>query len=62
MNHTEEHSDQKLLDMKERCLYMITNFKAGKDYYNAGWGDIYKIALVEINRVLDERKIKKVEE
>lgn len=58
MNHTEKYSDQELQDMKERCLYMITSFATGKDCYNAGWADIYKIALVEINRVLDERKIK----
>lgn len=62
MNHTEEYSDQELQDMKERCLYIITNCTLGKDYYDAVWSAIYKIALVEINRVLDERKIERQEQ
>ena len=56
MNQTEKYSDRELMDMKERCLYMITSFQTGKDCYNSGWSDIYQIALIEINRKLDERK------
>lgn len=58
MNHTEKYSNQELQDMQERCIYMISSFSTGKDCYNAGWGDIYKIALVEINRELDVRKLR----
>ena len=56
MNHSENYNDSQLQQMKERCLYMITSFKLGNDL-TFGWGDIYKIALIEINRELDERKI-----
>lgn len=56
MNHIKKYSDIELQDMKERCLYMINVFQTGKDCYNSGWSDIYQIALIEINRKLDERK------
>ena len=58
MNHIKNYSDRELSEMKERCLYMITSFKLGNDC-TSSWGDIYKIALIEINRELDERKIRK---
>lgn len=55
----EKLSERELQDMKERCLYMITSFNDGSNCCNAGWGDIYKVALIEINRELDERKNRK---
>ena len=58
MNQIERYDLRELREMKERCLYMITSFSAGKDCCS-GWADIYKIALVEINRELDTRTIKK---
>ena len=50
--------DLELQEMKERCMYMITSFKLGNNF-SSTWGDIYQIALIEINRELDERKIRK---
>ena len=57
MNHTEKYSDRELTDMKERCLYMITSFTSSRESCNSGWSYIYQIALIEINRELDARKI-----
>ena len=59
MNQIEKYSDRELMDMKERCIYMITSFTSSKDSCNSGWADIYQIALIEINRKLDERKTRK---
>ena len=57
MNQTEKYSDRELMDMKDKCLYMSLQFATSKGCCTAGWLDIYKIALVEINRELDARKI-----
>lgn len=59
MNHTEQYTDEELQEMKERCLYMITSFKLGNDFTHHTWAEIYKIALIEINRELDMRKLRK---
>lgn len=58
MNNMENYCDRELIDMKERCLYMIVSFKSGKDCCDSDWSNIYSIALIEINRELDLRKIK----
>ena len=50
--------ERELQEMKELCLYMINSFLCGKDSYNDRCSDIYKIALVEINRELEIRQSK----
>ena len=54
----EKLSDGELVEMKGRCMYMITYNDLGKNFISE-WVDIYKIALVEINRELDERTNRK---
>ena len=49
--------ERELQEMKELCLYMINSFLCEKDSYN-GCSDIFKIALVEINRELEIRQSK----
>lgn len=56
MNHIDRYKDNELREMQELCVYVINS--CGK--LSIGFiSDIHKIALVEINRELDERKIRK---
>ena len=45
--------------MQELCVYMIRSFKQTAGTGNGISGEIYKIALIDINRELDTRAIKK---
>ena len=53
----EKYCDRELQEMKELCVYMIRSFKQTAG--NGISGEIYEIALVDINRELDVRAIKK---
>lgn len=60
MNHIEKYSDRELQEMQE----VSTNFYRhiigmGTEEGGRRIGDIMQIALVEINRELDKRKIRK---
>ena len=59
MNHIEKYCERELQEMKEKCLYMTVQFSTNKGVCLAGWLDIYKIALIEINKELDVRANKK---
>ena len=51
----EKYCDRELQEMQELCVYIVN--ACGK--LNIGFiGDIHQIALIEINRELDERKDK----
>ena len=54
MNHIKKYSDEKLQEMQEYCKE-IARLKGLERLAR----DIHLIALVEINRELDERKIRK---
>lgn len=55
MNEIEKYCDRELNEMQCICTYISHNF-IGEN--TKMMGDIYKIALVEINRELDKRKIR----
>ena len=56
MSDIEKHSDRELQEMQEYCIYVckIISYRRG-GYFR----EIFEIALVETNRELDERKIRK---
>ena len=58
MNTIEKYSDRELQEMQEVCRYSW--LKMDKNSKEEGTlSDIFQIALIEINRELDERKIRK---
>ena len=60
MNHIEKYSDRELMEMQEACSYLSkTSLRTKQLEIPRLIGDIYKIALVEINRELDERTNRK---
>lgn len=60
MNPFEEHSDRELEALKGVCVYSRAEMsKLPEEIEERMLADIFQIALVEINRVLDERKIRK---
>ncbi len=57
MNHLENYCDRELAKMQEYCVSLCTYSIPS---LHGNWiKEIHQIALVEINRVLDERKIRK---
>ena len=57
MNHIEKYSDRELIEMQEIAKDFFIHCHA--KYSTNNLKNILGIALVEINRVLDERKIRK---
>lgn len=55
MNHIAQYTDKQLQEMQEICTYISQSFVGDSVKM---MGDIYKIALIEINRELDERKLR----
>lgn len=63
MDNIEKYSDRDLESLKEVCTYSYAEMRkasqGSQEVEEAMLSDIFQIALIEINRVLDERKIKK---
>ena len=62
MNHTEKYSDSNLESLKEVCTYsyaeMRKAFQESQEVEELMLSDIFQIALIEINRELNKRKIR----